>query len=318
MVTLGVSMLARSVVGQPQQVSHFVFAEEGNLTAVADIIRRPDIHGVQMIYNWKQLELNMGNYTFEDIKDDLQALEGIDPTKKLFLQIQDRFDAPGNQTRRIPNYLLVEPVYEGGLLMQVNADTRRPDGWQTKHWVRAVRKRFQDLLTALAQHFDGRVAGINLPETAFDYYGDLPASICDGYYEGEMENLNHASAVFKKSMVIQYINFWPCESPPDSQPYMKGAFAEASQKKTFGLGGPDVKPWNANQIKNSYKFFSEYRGQLSHVAMAVQSPDLDLTNPRTNKTYTIDDFKSFSQDYLGSDIMFWTSQIFNQTFPPPL
>ncbi|KAF9920212.1 hypothetical protein BGZ67_001434, partial [Mortierella alpina] len=223
-----------------------------------------------------------------------------------------RFDVPGNKSRRIPNYLLVEPEYEGGLYMQVNRYTHLPDGWQTKHWVPAVRGRFQDLLSALAQQLDGRIFGINLPETAFDYDGTLPQSICDGYFEGQMENLNHASSVFKKTMVIQYMNFWPCEAP-GNQPYMKQAFAEAVSKKTFGLGGPDVRPWAEKQLRSSYHFFNENRHNMSHVAMAVQTPDLDFPNPRTNRTNSIDEFKSFSEDYLGADIIFWTSHVFNAT-----
>ncbi|KAF9964769.1 hypothetical protein BGZ70_005958 [Mortierella alpina] len=317
MVTLGVSMMATSVVAVTKPVSHFVFAEDGNLTAVADIIRRSDIHGVQMIYNWKQLELSKGHYNFSDIESDLELLKTIDPTKKLFVQVQDRFDAPGNQTKRVPKYLLEEPEYEGGLFMQVSSDTHLPDGWQTKHWVPAVRERFQYLLSNMSYHLDDKIFGVNLPETAFDYDGTLETSLCDAYFDGQMENLRHASAVFKTSVVIQYMNFWPCETL-DHHPYMERAFAEAASEKTFGFGGPDVKPWNQFQISNSYQYFHQYRGQLSHVAMAVQSPDLKWPNPKTNKTSTVDDFKSFSQDYLGSDIMFWTSQIFNATYPPPL
>jgi len=306
-------LLASATAGTSKNTTHFVFAEDGNLTSIADIIRRPDIHGAQMIYNWKQLETSKGIYDFSDIESDLKTMQEIDLSKTLFVQLQDRFDAPGNQSRRIPNYLLVEPEYEGGLEMQVNADTNVPDGWQTKHWVAPVRQRFQALLSALAKQFDGRISGLNLPETAFDSNRTLSTSFCDAYFQAEMENLNHASSVFKKSMVIQYMNFWPCETP-DHQPYMKQAFLEASEKKTFGFGGPDVKPWNPNQLLYSYKYFNQTKHQLSHVAMAVQDPDLDLINPRTNKTCTVEDFKSFSEDFLGSDIMFWTSHIFNQTF----
>src|SRR5689334_21812504 len=113
-------MLATSVAAVTKPVTHFVFVESGNLTAAADIIRRPDIHGVQMIYNWKQLEVSKGNYSFSDIDHDLELLKTIDPTKKFFVQVQDRFDAPGNRTKRVPKYLLEEPEYEGGLFMQVS------------------------------------------------------------------------------------------------------------------------------------------------------------------------------------------------------
>ncbi|KAF9920076.1 hypothetical protein BGZ67_001589, partial [Mortierella alpina] len=201
------------------------------------------------------------------------------------------------------------PEYEGGLMMQVSPETHLPNGWQTKHWVLPVRQRFQALLSALAKQFDGRISGLNLPESAIDYDGTLPTSLCDAYFHAEMENLKHASSVFKKSMVIQYVNAWPCETPGHT-PYMTQVFLEANEKKTFGLGGPDVIPWNEDfRLEHSYEFFRKYRhqDQLSHVAMAVQTPDFDYINPRTNKTNTIDDFKSFTEDYLGADIIFWTS-----------
>ncbi|KAG0206696.1 hypothetical protein BGX28_001895 [Mortierella sp. GBA30] len=311
LVALGASFMACAVSGASNKSIDFVFAEDGDLSLIPDILQRPDIHGAQMIYTWKQLEKSKGVYDFSGIESDLKTLDAVG--KKLFVQIQDRFDVPGNQSKRIPNYLLVEQEYEGGLLMQKNSETHLPDGWQTKHWVPAVRKRFQALLYALAQQFDGKIYGLNLPETAFDHDGIISTTLCDKYFDAEMENVAYASSVFNKSVVVQYMNFWPCETPT-YQPYMKQAFPYAIEKK-FGLGGPDVKPWNAYQLQNSYHYFHQYKGQLSHVAMAVQQPDLGLINPRTNKTYTVEDFRTFSEDYLGSDIMFWTSYIFNQTAP---
>jgi hypothetical protein len=61
-------------------------------------------------------------------------------------------------------------------------------------------------------------------------------------------------------------------------------------------------------MKNSYPFFNRYKGQLSLVAMAVQQPTLTYTNPETKKPFTHEEFVAFAEDYLGVNIIFWTTE----------
>jgi hypothetical protein len=183
--------------------------------------------------------------------------------KQLFLQIQDRFFEAKH--RGIPDYALTQPEYGGGLTRQFDhPGDGRPIaiGWVSQQWNPSVRARYQALLTALAKRFDGRVYGVNLPETAAEIPDDPapPGFTCDAYVDAELANLIHARKVFKTSHVVRYANFWPCEWNNDHG-YMARTFALADRIGA-GLGGPDIVPWQKGQMKNAYPFLHQYKGRL--------------------------------------------------------
>jgi hypothetical protein len=120
-----------------------------------------------------------------------------------------------------------------------------------------------------------------------------------------MANLAFARKVFTRSKVVQYVNFWPCEWNDDHD-YMGRLFAFAAAHD-IGLGGPDVIPYRRGQMRNAYPFFNRYKGKLALVAMAVQEPTLAYHNPRTGKPFTRRELERFARDYLGADIIFWST-----------
>jgi len=297
------ALCAGTACAAPQ---NYLFAGSDDLASHEALIRRPDIGGVQVVYSWKSLESAKGVYDFSRIERDLAFLDRH--KKQLFLQIQDRFFEVGH--RNVPAYLLEDPVYGGGLVPQVdNPGEGKPEGsgWVAMQWNSEVRKRYQQLLQALAQRFDGRVAGVNLPETAagVDIERDKTGFTCDTYFAAELENIAFARKVFSRSPVVLYSNFWPCEWNNDRK-YMSRTF-EFAKQHGVGLGGPDIVPWRQGQMKNSYQFFHQYRGQLKLVAMAIQEPTLTYTNPNTKKKFTRDEFVDFAENYLGVNIIFWST-----------
>lgn len=286
---------------------NFLYTGSGDLQNLQPIIDRPDIEGAQIVYNWKSLEPREGAYDFSAIERDIATTDAAG--KKLFVQLQDRFFAV--DARNLPDYLLDDPAYGGGLVAQIdNAGEGQPQGygWVAMQWNPAVRARYQALLAALAAEFDGRIFGINLPETSIDIDMDAEAKTsafsCDAYFDAEMENLAAARAAFGQSHVVQYVNFWPCEWNND-QNYMGRIFAYAAANDV-GLGGPDIIPNRRGQMKNSYPFFNQYKGQLSLVAMAVQEPTLTYKNEQTGKPFTKDEFTDYARDFLGADYIFWS------------
>ncbi|WP_323121150.1 hypothetical protein [Burkholderia alba] len=286
---------------------NFLYTSSDDLRALAPLIQRPDIAGVQVVYNWKMLETSPGRYDFSRIDRDLAYLQGL--RKQLFIQIQDRFFEP--QARYVPQYLLEDRVYQGGLVPQFDHPGEgRPigNGWVAQQWNPAVRGRYQRLLAALADRFDARVAGINLPETAIDLdmKRDNHGFSCDRYFAATLDNLGFAKRAFRRSQVVQYVNFWPCEWNDDHR-YMSRLFAFA-QQNGIGLGGPDIVPGKASQMKNAYPFFHRYKGKLALVAMAVQEPTLTYIDPQTGKPFTREAFTRYAQDYLGAGIIFWSAQ----------
>jgi hypothetical protein len=107
-VFFALSALSGGAAAAP--VQNFLYTSSGDLKQIGSMIKRPDIKGVQVVYNWKDLEKDKGQYNFSPIEQDLHYLNGLN--RKLFIQIQDRFFEP--QARNVPPYLLHDPVYQGG------------------------------------------------------------------------------------------------------------------------------------------------------------------------------------------------------------
>jgi hypothetical protein len=295
-----------AICASASALENYLYTGNGDLEGLRKILERPEIAGAQVVYSWKALETSEGVYDFSAIERDLAATDALQ--KKLFIQIQDRFFEV--KARNIPAYLQTAK-YLGGLAAQVdNAGDGQPAGygWVALQWNADLHARYQALLAALGQKFDGRIAGINLPETAvdIDMKRDATGFSCDAYFDAELANLAAARAAFTQSHVVQYVNFWPCEWENDHD-YMGRLFDYAAANK-IGLGGPDVIPWRKGQMKNAYPFFHRMKGKLALVAMAVQEPTLTYKNPNTGKRFTRAELVEFAQDYLGADILFWSAE----------
>lgn len=297
--------LATALAGNVQAAENFIYTGNGDLEAAQPMLERADIAGAQVVYNWRALEPTKGQYDFSAIERDLAQTAKLG--KKLFIQIQDRFFSP--EARNIPDYVLDGAEYGGGLVPQVDnpgEGKAAAYGWTTMQWNPAVRARYQALLQALAARFDGKVAGVNLPETAIDIdmKADRTGFSCDAYFDAELQNLTVARQAFTNSKVVQYVNFWPCEWENDHN-YM-GRLFELAAANGIGLGGPDIVPYRKGQMKNSYPFFNQYKGKLDFVGMAVQEPTLTYKNDKTGKPFTKAEFTAFADDYLGVDAIFWS------------
>ncbi|MFJ3954509.1 hypothetical protein ACIPXV_31475 [Streptomyces libani] len=285
---------------------NYLYASIGDFDAeVKPLIDRPDVSGVQLVVPWKSLERKKNQYDFSEIDRVLNYLQPRN--KKLFIQVQDRFFAAPS---RLPGYLLSDPEYKGGAAPTKNENGlgSGEDGTVAAQWNPEVRGRFQHLLKAMSQRFDGRLAGVNLPETAtqVDTKKDRTGYSHDSYFRAELDNMAYGKKVFTKTPFIQYVNFWPGEWN-NSRNYMKRTF-EFAKAHGIGLGGPDVLPNRPAQMENSYPFFKEYRGKLPIVAMAVQEPDFEYENPKTKKPYTREEFVDFGSNTLGADVIFWATK----------
>jgi hypothetical protein len=220
----------------------------------------------------------------------------------MYVEVLDRFFQP--TARYLPGYLLEEPQYGGGLARQVQTEPAM-SGWVARQWDPRVRARFQALLKALARRFDGRIRGIILTETAVSFDHDRPVDFdCDRYFAAEEENALAARRAFRRSYVVQYVNFWPCESG-SSRRYMSRFFDFAAANR-IGVGGPDVVPWRPGQMLNSYAYIRVYQDKVPVVAMAVQEPTLEYLKPATAKPFTRQEFERFAITYLGVDDLFWS------------
>ncbi|WP_245228522.1 hypothetical protein [Pontixanthobacter sp. CEM42] len=309
---LGVAPMASAQDGHAssaEKLQHFVFIGGSELAEHRDLLERDDIDGAQVIYTWRALEPREGEFNFSKIERDLALADSLG--KKLFVQVQDRFFLP--EARNIPDYVLSEPVYGGGLVRQednAGEGEAKGSGWVSAQWNPHVRGRFQALLVALGERFDGRIYGVNLPETAIEVQtgdGAPEGFSCDAYFHAEMENLITAREAFDQSFVVQYANFWPCEWN-NSEGYMARIF-DYALAAGVGIGGPDIVPFKRAQEKNSYQYLKRLGDQLPIVAMAVQGPTLTYTNPKTGQKFTREEFESYAVSELNVDIIFWSLRV---------
>jgi hypothetical protein len=284
---------------------HFVYLGQDELDAALPILDRPDISGAQVIYVWRNLERRRGEYDFSMIEHDLALTRARH--KGLFVEVLDRFFTPN--ARHLPQYMLDEPEYGGGLARQYD-DSRpgqawTPAGWVVRQWDPEVRARFQALLAALAARFDGRIEGVILTETAVTVDRDAPPEgfDCDAYFAAE-ENILFARRAFARAQVVQYVNFWPC-GWNNAHSYMS-RFFDFAAANCIGVGGPDIVPNRPGQMRNSYPFIRAFRDRVPLVAMAIQEPTLEYLNPDTGRPFTRAEFEAFATGYLGVDIIFWS------------
>ena len=280
---------------------HYVFfGQDRERISDAAFLQTKAIEGAQLKYVWRELEPHKGQYELGDIKHDLELLQS--KGKRLFIQIQDSsFDT---NIRPFPRYLLNDPEYHGGADKQIGEDNA-PCGWMARRWDKAVQERFQRLLMALGKEFDGRVEGINLPETAIDLAsneqlwpkGFTPEIYCDAIITNMMV-LKHA---FPKSVTLQYANFMP-----GGKRYLERVFQRARELKV-GLGGPDLLPFRPFQMENSYPLIRQFAGSVP-TGIAVQDGNFEDKNPKTGRSGTITELLDFAAQYLKVDYIFWGTQ----------
>lgn len=309
-VTFFISIIVnQSFVFANERTQNFLFlgGHQDDLDEYQKEMEKSD--GIQMIYTWKSLEPKKGKYDFSSIESDLNKTKVLG--KKLFIQIQDRFFDPNSKL--VPTYLLTDQEYNGGVVKQIDHPGEGLEmvaGWVAQQWNPFVQNRYQLLLSAIAKKFDGKIYGINLPETSIDidFDHDKTGFSCDAYFKSEIENIAFTRQVFKKSHVVQYVNFFPCEWKNDH--FYMSRFFEFAIQNNIGVGGPDVIPYHKSQMENSYPFFEKFKNQMTMISMAVQEPDLTYTNPETHKKYSKEEFESFAVDKLGAKIIFWSPSIF--------
>ena len=268
--------------------------------------------GAQVKYTWRELEPEQDSYDFRPIAEDLRRLTSNG--KKLFVQLQDvSFDASINN---VPQYLMREPRFHGGAVQAYDIphdDEQKAvaAGWVARRWDPAVQERFQRLVTALGKEFDGRIAGINLPETAvsFGESGRLfPSGFTfERYRDAIVTNMAALKRAFPKSVVMQYANFMPGEWRPQNDKGFLRSVYERARALGVGLGGPDLMPYRRAQMNHAYGLLRESSG-MAPTGIAVQWGNYEFENPQTGKRVTIPELVNFATEYLKVDYLFWSTQ----------
>src|SRR6185436_8341331 len=125
--------------------------------------------------------------------------------------------------------------YNGGVAQQYrNEEAGKravPEGWVARRWDPAVQERLHKLFLALGKEFDGKLEGINLPETSLVFGGSeevLPKGFTfAGYREAVITNMRALKRAFPKSVAMQYANFMPGEwLPVEDKSYLRSVYQQ--------------------------------------------------------------------------------------------
>jgi len=296
-----------------KKISHFIFFElDRERIHDTSFLNNDQINGTQLKYMWRELEPTENQYNLELIQNDLDFLTS--KGKKLFIQLQDvTFDT--TLRKPVPDYLITDKQYRGGVNIQYETNEKDEilsvDGYVARRWDIKVAERFNKLLTVLGRRFDGKIEGINLPETSVGF-GETGKLYPEGftpeiYRNAIIEYMAMAKKAFPHSVVIQYANFMPGEwLPRDDKSYLKSLYEFACKEK-IGMGGPDIKIYQKYHMNHGYKFLREYTNSITS-GVAVQEGNYEEINPKTGKRVTVREIYDFANEYLGLDYIFWCTQ----------
>ncbi|HKC63147.1 MAG TPA: hypothetical protein VKB86_05890 [Pyrinomonadaceae bacterium] len=311
--TLLIWFCAGAVASKP--VHHYVFfgMDREKLKDAKSFLETPAFEGAQVAYSWRQLEHGKDNYDFSMIREDLEFLKAHG--KKLWIQIGDVMFSP--RWKPVPNYILQDPQYHGGVDRQYKYKPGDEEhavavgGGVARRWDPAVRERFQKLILALGKEFDGQVAGINCEETAADFgeSGRLyPAGFTPEIYrDAIIENMRVLKRAFPNSVTLVYANFMPGEwLPKNDKGYLRAVYGAARELKV-GVAGPDLLPYRFGELNHSYPLIRESAGVVP-TGIAVQDGNYGEVNPKTGKRPTIPELIKFATDYLKVDYIFWCTE----------
>ena len=287
----------------PAVPQHFIFfSHERERIRDTAFLQHPRIAGAQLKYTWRELEPERDVYDFRQILSDLAVLDRYG--KRLWIQLQD---VSFSERQVVPDYLLSEPAFGGGVARQSEAG--RFAGLVARRWDPAVRERFSRLLFALAAAVDGKIEGLNLAETAVGFEeAELPAGFSfANYAQGIRAIMTAARSAFQRSHVVIYANFMPGESLPDhDRGYLRGVYAHA-QEIGMGVGGPDLLPHRPWQRRHSLPLIAA-RGPRSIAGIAVQDGNLADRNRATGVRVTVEELYRYAVDTLRVDYIFWGTE----------
>jgi hypothetical protein len=314
-LSLAVIFLLLGLINQPSSaktVHHYVFfgAERERITETS-FLETKAFEGAQLKYTWRELEPAKDHYDFSSIRKDLEFLTS--KGKKLFIQLQD--SSFSDKWNPVPKYLLTEE-YHGGAAPQYEIEKNDEEhakiaGWVSRRWDPVVQDRFHKLLNVLGKEFDGKIEGINLPETSigFGETGQLkPAGYSDELYrDAVVTNMRALKRAFPKSVVIQYANFMPGEWLPDTdKSYLRTVYKEA-KAMGVGVGGPDLLPFRRGQNDHSYPLIRAAAGSVP-TGVAVQDGNYSDKDRKTGKRASIGELVDFATNQLKVDYLFWCTE----------
>lgn len=299
---------------EKNSIKHFVyFSKDRAKIKNHPFLSNKHFSGAQIMYSWRDLEIQRDKYDFSMIKEDYTYLKSYD--KKLFIQLQDTTFYPQNVA--VPKYIETKE-FDGGIICQKEENSKSCEGWVAKRWNKKLQKRFARLLKALGKEFDGKIEGINLQETAIGVSKKRDLSFSPPLYaKSIMVNMLSLKKAFPKSVTMQYANFMPDEWLPwEDKGYLKSIY-KYGEKIGVGLGAPDLMVRRKGQLNHALALMHENKYTVP-LGIAIQDgnyigftgADGERISKKVAKNHKniVPLLEAFASDFLHINYMFWVNQ----------
>lgn len=257
------------------------------------------LKGIEVKFNWRELEPTQGKYNFTGIDFLLNKLK---PTsKKLILLFELKTFNLG--PAHVPDYILQNAIYDGGVQAYTQFGSTTKFGDVIKIWNANVMNRFEALLAAMGSKYDQNILfeGLGYSESTFQCLGtNCPT---DEIFSQKLMALNAKTrAKFPHSLVYQFVNY-----PPSILAY------QATQLKSTGSGwaGPDVFPTDSGLTApgRAYSYYANLSG-IVPLLPSVQSEDYTWTSHLgPGHKPTINELLIFARDNLLANYIVWERAI---------
>jgi hypothetical protein len=217
--------------GRKYHPGHYVSLNRWDGPAIFDTVQQPGVVGVQVRYEWIDLEPAYNQYDFSAIRTDLDRIAGTGLKLVAFIE-----DKSFRNERYTPPYL-----WESHTLPIRQATPG--EGFVSKRWAPWVVQRWLALMDALSAELDGHpdFEGVAIQETAIgiiDAVADAEGYTPEKYRDALIDQVSGSAARFDSSRVFWYVNFLK-----GNQSYLTDAIG-ATYPLGVAIGGPDVLPDN--------------------------------------------------------------------------
>jgi len=270
--------------------------------------------GIQIRFNWADLEKGKGEYIYKYIDEHLNRLATQGSKKKRFFMIIETrtFDT---SNPLVPCYLMnkcpgYETAYEGGRYSWTRSGSSTVIGYGMRLWVPAVKNRFIALIQALGKRYNSNshFEGIGLGETSMGIpiaSTNFSATDEDNYYEAHLDIQQAMRDAFPNSVTTQFAN-----SPAKRLPYLIPHF----ENMGTGLGGPDVyieeeqylRQGTATTSPGVYTYYPDLSGIVPLTPSVMSDNYLHTQTADSSRQPTVNELLNFSRDKLKATHLFWT------------
>ncbi|SFE55456.1 hypothetical protein SAMN05428977_102031 [Nitrosomonas sp. Nm166] len=269
-----------------------------------ELKKTPALRGLQIRYDWAELEPEEDVYNFTSIEQHLAQL--TEQKKRLIILLQMKSFNPSLPF--VPDYLK-EKKYEDGIFPFSAFGKRNIKGYNLKLWSPLVHDRLVALVRALGERFNSHpyFEGIGLTETAFgEPLVEISRNQQDNYYNNLLSINQQLRKSFPNTMTYQFTNY--------PRPMLRSFVGKLKEMGT-GLGGPDIfmddpglnaKGAKPNSAKGVYHHYPELSGWVPLTPSVMQTNYENTRHDKKGRTPAIAELYSFARDRLRANYIFWT------------